>query len=227
MSGVSQQPFTTDSAPTPRGRRTYAPRSRPSCAPMPAMSILPAVCTASTCRATPASRVIAAILINRLNGAGFVVGVHHRHQGGVRAYRGGDVTGIHVAGRRWVDERDLDAQFSKRAGILEDRRVLDRGGNKMPGEPRAANVPHSAIALDSLPPEVSTTSSASTPNNDATEPPADSASAAASPALCALEGFPISPWPASTAAAACRVQRCGGRVVEIHAVRHRNSARRH
>ena len=77
---------------------------------------------------------------------------------------------------------------------------------RCPENRRAANVPHNAKVLDSLPPEVRTISPGLVPNIDAMDRRAScNAAAAARPAPCALEGLPTSDWPACTAreAAGC------------------------
>jgi hypothetical protein len=58
---------------------------------------LPTLWAASVCRRTPRGRVISAIVGDRLQGAGLVVGVHHGHQHRLGGDRGPDVTGVEAA----------------------------------------------------------------------------------------------------------------------------------
>ncbi|SKT09115.1 Uncharacterised protein [Mycobacteroides abscessus subsp. abscessus] len=79
---------------------------------------------------------------------------------------------------------------------------------KWPRKPTAAKVPHKARVFASLPPEVSTTSSASAPNSRATVfRAAARASAASRPAPWRLDGLPTSWCPFRTA---CAARGCSG-----------------
>ncbi len=81
-------------------------------------------------------------LLDRLNSAGLVVRVHHRDQCRARPQRRGDVIGGDVAGGPGIDECHLDTHFLEGTGVLENRRVLDRGRDQMPGEiPRREGAP--------------------------------------------------------------------------------------
>src|SRR3712207_7466160 len=58
---------------------------------------------------------------DRLDGAGLVVGVHHRHQHGVLADRRGDGRWVHVPGRLRVDHGDRSEEHTSE---LQSRQYL-------------------------------------------------------------------------------------------------------
>ena len=134
--------------------------------------------------------------------------MHHRDKRGVRADRRGDMT----RGRygRSAVERRTSPQHPGPGARGQSRGPPSARSRSSPDVRRSARRERSpgASASDSLPPEVSTTSSASTPISCAMPPATESASAAATPALCAPGRLPTSDCPASTAAAAagCRVR---------------------
>ena len=74
-------------------------------------------------------------LLDRLDRAGLVIGVHDRDQHGLWTHRRGDIGCGDVAVGPRIDDGQLDAEFGKRTSVLQDRGMLDGGGDQMPGEP--------------------------------------------------------------------------------------------
>ena len=70
--------------------------------------------------------------LDRLDRAGFVIGVHHRNQNGVRAEHGSEVLGIDDSGRIDGEDRNLKALvFRQMLGGVEHGMMLDRGNDEM------------------------------------------------------------------------------------------------
>ena len=70
--------------------------------------------------------------LDRLDRAGFVVGVHHRNQNGVRAEHGGEVLGIDDSRGINGEDRNLEAfLFRQMLGGMEHGVMLDRRDDEM------------------------------------------------------------------------------------------------
>jgi len=102
------------------------------------MASLPAVWTGVDVHRLPRGVDQGGDLVDGLDRTGLVVGMHHRHQHSLRPQRIGDRLHVDVPGRQRRYHRHLDATPAQRGGTLEDGGVLDPAGNEMAAEPAEA-----------------------------------------------------------------------------------------
>ena len=90
---------------------------------------MPADCTASVCKRNAGLRCDAADLVDRLERAEFVVGVHHGDQHGVRPQRAADIVRVHNAIAADRHAGDFDASPFERLAGVQHRMMLDGRGD--------------------------------------------------------------------------------------------------
>ena len=118
----------------PWGRTSCGPRARPGrrWARSTSKGILPTLWTASQWKSTPAARVIGADLLDGMDHAALVVGVHDRDEDGVGAQRRLQPRRVEPAVPLHRQDGDLEAVPLQGVHRVEDRLVLGGAGDEVP-----------------------------------------------------------------------------------------------